>query len=157
KEIKRTRASSLEGMTFNAVLDWVQDQPDDKGHLTAGDVKDRCGLRSTTAATKILHGLGFKTEVIREVKLIRALVVPDRITWNGITQRYYFSDNDDELKCPKQLKGSRFVTVVTDVTLWGDRVSPAKNNNDISTASVPCPLTVTSVTSVTDPIPEKVI
>ena len=74
QEIKRTRASSLEGMTFNSVLDWVQDQPDEKGHLTAAEIKERCGLRSTTAATKILHGIGFKTEVIREGKLIRIMV-----------------------------------------------------------------------------------
>lgn len=126
KEIKRTRATSLEGMVFNSVLDWVQDQRDENGHLIAAEVKDRCGLRSATAATKILHGIGFKTELIREGKRIRVLVVPDRNTWNGIIQRYYFSDNDEKPECPKQLRGPYFGTLGTLGTFGGDGLSPAK-------------------------------
>lgn len=153
KEIKRTRASSLEGMTFNGVMDWIQDQRDDKGHLTAGEVKDRCGLRSTTAATKILHGIGFKTEIIRDGKLIRVLIVPDRNMWYSIIQRYHFSDSDEKPECPQQLRGSGFgvqVTLVTDVTLTGDGLSPAKYNNDRVLSECPCTGSVTNVTTVTE-------
>jgi len=157
KEVQRTRASSLEGMTFNSVLDWVQDQRDDKGHLTAVEVKDRCGLRSTTAATKILHSIGFKTEVIREGKLIRVLIVPDQNTWNGIVQRYYFSDKNEKLECPKQLRGPRFVTLDTLVTLTVHGLSPVKDKNDTTVSEYPCTGSVTTVTSVSEPVPEKMI
>jgi hypothetical protein len=153
KEIKRTRASSLEGMTFNGVLDWVQDQPDEKGHLTATDVKDRCGLRSNTAATKILHGIGFKTELIREGKRIRVLVVPDRNTWNSITQRYYFSDNGEKPSCPQQLRGACFGTLGTLGTLTIHGLSPANINNNSGLNMHPCTVTVPSVPSDPEPDP----
>ena len=160
KEIKRTRASSLEGMTFNSVLDWAQDQPDEKGHLTSNDVKERAGLRSTTAATKLLHSIGFKTELIRDGKMIRVLVVPDQNTWNSIIQRYYFSEKEDIPKCPKQLRGpyfGTFDTLATDVTLWGDGLSRVKDNNDTTVSEYPCTGSVTSVATVSQPVPEKVI
>jgi len=150
QEIKRTRAASLEGMTFNGVLDWVQDQPDTKGYLTAQEVKERCGLRSTTAATKILHSIGFMTEVIKDGKAKRILVIPDEVTWKRIIQRYYFSDTDNVLDCPQQLRSQKWVTQVTQVTLTVDGLSSSENNNDGWTVWDTCQKSVTTVTSVTE-------
>lgn len=138
QELKRVRASSLEGMVFNTVLDWVQDQPDKSGHLTASEIYEKCGLKSANAASRILHSIGFKTEIIKEGKTYRVMVVPDERTWTNITQRYYFSDNvkDPAPACPNHLKSKGWVTQVTQVTLLEDE--PTSKNNSTSTGVVPC-------------------
>jgi hypothetical protein len=119
QELKRVRACSLEGMVFNGVMDWVQDQPDTKGHLTASDIYERSGQRSANAVTRILHSIGFKSEVIKEGKTKRVLVVPDEQTWTNIIQRYHYSDDVKEPVpiCPNQLKSKSWITLVTQVTL----------------------------------------
>jgi hypothetical protein len=129
QELKRVRAASLEGMTFNAVLDWVQDQPDKNGRLTPSEIAERCGMKSPHTASRILHSIGFKTELIREGRVRRVLVVPDKTTWTNITQRYYYTGatSGTPFPCPEQLRGSGFVTLVTNVTISLDLHT--KNNN----------------------------
>ena len=139
QELKRVRASSLEGMVFNGIMDWVQDQPDQKGHLIASEVFERCGQRTPNAVTRILHSIGFKTEIIKDFgKTRRVLVVPDARTWSNITQRYHYSDDAKSPipACPDQLKSKSWVTQVTQVTLPMD--VPTPKNNSTLMEGTPC-------------------
>jgi hypothetical protein len=133
QELKRIRASSLEGMVFNCVLEWVQDQRDTKGHLAASDIKDECGQKTPNSVTRILHSIGFKTDVIKEGKTRRVLVVPDERTWTNIIQRYYFTDDAKNRvpTCPEQLRSKDWVTQVTQVTLSKDEPK-LKNNSTVT-------------------------
>jgi hypothetical protein len=136
QELKRVRATSTEGMIFNAVIEWTQEDQNNVWHMSASDIYERCGLKSPTAASRILHSIGFKTEYVKEGKSKRVLVVPDKKTWTGIVQRYYFSDDPkkSDPECPEQLRGSLYSTLSTLSTLTGDAVSPDNNNKSTTEA-----------------------
>jgi hypothetical protein len=136
QELKRVRASSLEGMAFNGVLDWVQDQPDTKSYLTASEVFDKLGFRTKNECTRILHSIGFKTEVVKDGKTKRVLVISDERTWTNITQRYHYSDvvGSAVPSCPNNLRSKSWVTQVTQVTLSVDEPTPKNKSIEIEGA-----------------------
>jgi hypothetical protein len=106
-ELKRVRASSYEGMVFNAVLDAAKDTP----RITPG-IYERCGVKSGQALSRVLHSIGFKTEVVQQDKTLRILVIPDERTWTNITQRYHYDDANTAPTCPESLKSTRWVAAV---------------------------------------------
>lgn len=157
-EIKNIRAASLEGMTFNSVLDLIDSMPKDNPYLSAREVHEKCGLRNPAQATKILHGIGFKTEVTHVAgKNVRKLVVPDNFTWTNIIQRYYVSDDKKYAECPHILKGLKFVsqqlkldtaTDATRATLVGETPPQVKLKNEVNMQGGVCSTGVAPVAGV---------
>lgn len=106
QEVKKVRAASYEGMVFNSVLDWSIDNP---ARVTPSGIYEKAGVKSAQAVSRILHSIGFKTELVKQDKTLRILVVPDERTWTGICQRYYYSDQSGCPPCPESLRSSRWV------------------------------------------------
>jgi hypothetical protein len=107
QEIKRVRASSYEGMVFNSVLEYVTANPT---RITAASIYEKAGVKTPTALSRVLHSIGFKTELVRQDKVMRILVIPDERTWTNICQRYYYSDETkDNPPIPESLQSQHWI------------------------------------------------
>lgn len=107
KEIKRVRASSYEGLVFNSVLESATNNP---LRMSPTEIAEITGLKTAKQASRVLHSIHFKTEVVTTDKSKRILVVPDALTWTGICQRYYYSDQTLDIpECPESLRSIRWV------------------------------------------------
>jgi hypothetical protein len=121
-EIRRTRSESWEGSLFNTTLSLAigeeNEDQDIPNVITAKMIADLSG-KTTTLITRVLHNIGFETDLDRipvigrdgvvKKKTARKLVVPSLKKWNEIISRYYYSEDHTIPVCPENLKGKHWV------------------------------------------------
>ncbi|MDX8551565.1 hypothetical protein KHC33_07070 [Methanospirillum sp. J.3.6.1-F.2.7.3] len=151
KEIRRTRAESMEGGMFNYALSLAQGEEDLMGDPEFGKYyyEGRIqvvlpkmiaeGLKcSSRTVTRTLGGIDMelrqkRIQTAKGIKNVRALFVPSRKKWTEIMQRYYFDESGGEIpECPECMKGPEYHTRQSGISDSSSSSEPVLSAGEIS-------------------------